>query len=148
MRALATRLMAGQAAGHTLGATALAHEAYIKLVARTKDWDDREHAIAAVTLAMRQVLVDHARRKQSAKRSRSGERVPIEEVIQAYEGNSISIVDFHDQLERLFDVSPRIALVVALHLEHGYSVDQIALMLDLSPSSAARLLERGLRWLR
>lgn len=147
LRELAARLMRGQPVGHTLQATALVSEAYLKAGANGVAWKSREHALAVLCIAMRQVLVDHARRKRNGRRAPPGSREPIEAVLDAYATKEIDLYTFHDQLARLAEISVRMASIVMLRVEYGYTMEEIARILDVPKRTVERLWQRAARWL-
>ncbi|MBM4107584.1 MAG: sigma-70 family RNA polymerase sigma factor [Phycisphaerae bacterium] len=125
--------------GHTLSATAMVHEAYLRLVGpRHVPWAGRGHFCAAAAEAMRRILIDHAR----ARRARGGGAVRLEDVAEvgslaAADSEQILAVDA--ALTRLESEDPEAAAVVRLRFYAGLSVDQAAEALGISPRSAARL---------
>jgi RNA polymerase sigma factor (TIGR02999 family) len=124
---------------HTLSATALVHEAYLKLVGpREVAWANRAHFYAAAAEAMRRIVLDYAR----AHGRRGGARVPIDEVrdvasIAGADSEQILAVD--EAIERLASDDPEAAAVVRLRFYAGLSVDEAAAATGLSPRTAARL---------
>ena len=124
---------------HTLSATALVHEAYIKLVGpRQVPWAGRVHFYAAAAESMRRILVDHAR----ARRARGGSAVPLEDIGDVgalAAGDSEQILAVDAAFARLEIEDPEAAAVVRLRFYAGLSVDQAAEALGLSPRTTARL---------
>lgn len=143
LRTVARRFMRGQRPNHTLQATALVHQAYIKTRSAQSKWNDRVHAIASICSAMRTILVDHERRRRSARRRPPGKRLTIDEVAQAFADKSIDPIELNDQLEALAKTQPRAALVVELHLLFAYTFDEIAQMLGVSKRTVERDWEEG-----
>ena len=139
LRQSAQRYMAEERAGHTLSATALVHEAYIKIAGPRKvPWANQAHFYAAAAQAMRQILIDHAR----ARTARGGPKRPLDEVIDAAalvgsDPEQIKAVD--DAIARLEQEDPEAAGVVRLRFYAGLTVDQAAEALGLSPRTAGRL---------
>jgi RNA polymerase sigma factor (TIGR02999 family) len=129
----------GGGAGHTLSATALVHEAYLRLAGpREVPWAGRAHFYAAAAQAMRRILLDHARTRAR----RSGGPVPLEGIgdVAALAGaDSEQIVAVDGALTRLESEDPEAAAVVRLRFYAGLSVEQAAEALGLSPRTAARL---------
>ncbi|MBM3989144.1 MAG: sigma-70 family RNA polymerase sigma factor [Planctomycetes bacterium] len=124
---------------HTLPATALVHEAYLKLVGpRMLPWTDRAHFYAAAAEAMRRILIDHAR----AHGRRSARRVSLDElrdVASLAESSSERILAVDEALERLASDDPQAAAIVRLRFFAGLSVEDAAAAMGLSPRTAARL---------
>ena len=122
---------------HTLQATALAHEAYLKLITA---WEgqaepprDREHLLAIAARAMRQILADHVRAKQTLKRGGSRERVPLDAVADARDRvDDDGLASLHAALERLAKADPRRYQVVELRYLGGLSIEETAKALGIS----------------
>ena len=132
--------MAGERAGHTLQATALVHEAYLKLVGvRDLPWQGRAHFYAAAAEAMRQVLLDHAKARGRMKRGGGLARIPLDDVATlggpAEEDSRPDREDFvalDDAIRRLASRDPRMAEVVRLRFYAGLEISQVALVMDVS----------------
>lgn len=139
LRKAAERDLAGERAGHTLSATALVHDAYLKLVGpREVSWAGRGHFYAAAAEAMRRVLLDHAR----SRGRRGGRTLPLSElgdVAAQPTADSGQILAVDEALARLESEDPEAAAVVRLRFYAGLGVDQAAEVLGLSPRTAARL---------
>lgn len=139
LRRAAELRMAGERVDHTLSATAMVHEAYLKLVGtRQIPWAGRGHFYAAAAEAMRRILVDHAR----ARRARGGGAARLEDIgdvgaLAAADSEQILAVDA--ALARLESEDPEAAAVVRLRFYAGLSMDQVAEALNISPRTAARL---------
>ena len=131
--------LAGERPGHTLSATALVHEAYLKLVGpRRIPWAGRAHFYGAAAQAMRQILLDHARARQR----RGGNKRPltqIQDVSALFSADSDQIMAVDDAVRRLESEDPEAASLVRLRFYAGLSVDDAAEALGLSPRTAARL---------
>ena len=138
LRRAAQLELARERKDHTLPATALVHEAYLKLVGpRQLPWADRAHFYAAAAEAMRRILVDHARAH-----GRGGRRVPLDEVrdvASLAEAGSERILAVDAAVERLAGEDPEAAAIVRLRFYAGLSVDDAAAAMGLSPRTAARL---------
>lgn len=134
LRQMAHRQLRREAVGHTLQTTALVHEAYVKLV----EADDvgrrgRSYFFGAAARAMRQVLVDHARRRTAAKRGGDAARVDLDDVQLAVDAFAVELLDLDDALERLAELNPRQARVVECRYFGGLTVRETAEALDVSP---------------
>jgi len=139
LRALATARMGTERSGHTLQATALVHEAYLRLVRdRDMHWHDRRHFFGAAAEAMRRVLVDHARRVKSEKRGGARERLLISLGGLAREDDPDLVLALDEALEALAAEEPRTAEVARLRFFAGLSSEEVARTLELSPRSVAR----------
>ncbi|MBI1850674.1 MAG: sigma-70 family RNA polymerase sigma factor [Planctomycetes bacterium] len=149
LRALAQKYMLGERAEHTLQATALVHEAYLRLVGNTEiTWKDRGHFYMAAANAMRRVLVDHARRSGAVKRGGDWNNVSLH-LADLAEGRGLGellVVD--DAIEKLTTVDAQAAAIVRLRFFAGLSVDETALALGLSPRTVDREWDYARAWLR
>ena len=125
----------------TLGATALVHEAYLRLVDQTRvDWNDRAHFFAVASRAMRHIAIDQARKRHAAKRD-GGARVALdvaEDVAGEDAGHMVDVLAIHEALEQLASVSPRLVQVVEMLFFAGLSVEEAAEALHTSPSTVKR----------
>ncbi len=141
LRACASRMMRGQDRGHTLQATALVNEAYLKMFSRDHPhFSDRKHLLATAARAMRQILIDHARRKGRDKRHADGERTPLDNIALEYEGNGVDVLSLDEVLRDLATFDAEMARVAELRVFGGFSFEEIATIEDLS----LRTLQR--RW--
>src|SRR5262245_9114324 len=102
LRKLAGGLLDRQRPGHTLQATALVHEVYLRLASDgSRKWEDRAHFFRVAAIAMRHILVNHARGRAAQKRSGSGKRVPLDEAIDTFQENATDLLLLDDCLTRL-----------------------------------------------
>jgi len=139
LRKAAQRQLSGERPGHTLSATALVHEAYLKLAGpRNIPWAGRGHFYAAAAQAMRRILVDHARTK-GRRGTRPVALQDIGDVAALVEAESEQILAVESAVVRLEAEDPEAAAVVRLRFFAGLSVDQAAETLGLAPRTAARL---------
>jgi len=146
LRKLAAARMAAEAPGHTLDATALVHEAYLRLVG-DQEFDGRGHFFAAAAEAMRRILVESARRANAEKRGGRMGRLPLSAVeISAPEPDQLLAVD--EALEELARVDPDAAALVKLRFFAGLTAAQAANAMDLSVRSAHDLWAYARAWLR
>jgi len=152
LRDVADRLMKDERTGHTLQPTALVHEAWLKLMGRkTKsEWKDSVHLMRLAARAMRNVLVDHARARQAAKR---GKRAKVDEgvldqFIGAFEAQSLDVLALNEALEKLNGVDEPMARVVELRFFAGLTVPETARVLDVSVTTVERLWRLARAWLR
>ena len=146
LRAIAQQRMTHERPGHTLQATALVHEAYMKLMAdvgadREYDvaWADRGHFYRAAAEAMRRILVDHARGRSTNKRGGRLKRVPLNVCDLASNDNSDEILALDDAISRLRDVNGQAAEIVELRFFAGLTVEQTAAAIGLSERTVRRL---------
>ena len=149
LRKLAAQKMAQERSGQTLQATALVHEAYLRLVdvQKVQDWSSRGHFFAAAAEAMRRILVEQARRKGRLKRGGGRERVNLEEVKIAFEGPADDLVALDDALARLAQKHPEKAELVKLRYFAGLTVNEAAEVLGVSRSTVDRNWSYARAWL-
>jgi RNA polymerase sigma factor (TIGR02999 family) len=132
----------------TLQTTALAHEAYIRLVkAQGLTWQDRAHFFAVSAQMMRRVLVDAARAKAAAKRTDGAWRVEFSEALPVSQGRPADVLALDDALESLARLDPRKAKVVELRYFVGLSVTEVAAVLGVSPETVRRDWRLAKPWL-
>jgi RNA polymerase sigma factor (TIGR02999 family) len=150
LRRLAARKMANEPVGSTLDATALVHEAYLRLVGgEQQQWDNRGHFFAAAAEAMRRILIDNARQRQSVKRGGKLDRHELRESDAAVSGdNHENLLSLDDALTKLAVDEPEMARLVELRYFAGLSVDQAARTLGISPRTAKRHWSYARAWLR
>ena len=148
LRKLAAAKLAGERPGHTLDATALVHEAYLRLVGDPQghDWDSRGHFFAAAAEAMRRILVDNARRKQAVKHGGGKQRVPLEEFHRVTESPE-DMLDLDDALTRFATEEPDKARLVQLRFFAGLSTQDAASFLGISVATAERWWTYARAWL-
>lgn len=148
LRRLARREMHHQPADHTLQTTGLMHEAFLKLCRGSQDVNDRQHFLRIAARAMRSVLVDHARKRGADRRRPMGERILLDELLEAADRRGEDLIALDEALERLEALDPRLAQLVDLRFIAGLSVSQAAEIVGLSPRQAAREWETARAWLR
>jgi RNA polymerase sigma factor (TIGR02999 family) len=150
LRALAAQQLAHEAPGQTLQATALVHEAYLRLVdvARARGWHSRGHFFAAAAEAMRRILVDRARKKRSDKRGGHLVRVEFEETNFAAPEAADEVLAVDEALRGLSEADPQAARLVMLRYFAGLSIPEAAELLDIAPRTADRLWAYARAWLR
>ncbi len=148
LRRDAQNRMAGERADHTLDATALVHEAYLRLVGdRRLPWQNRAHFYAAAAQAMRRILLDHAKARGREKRGGGRKRVPLSVADIADSWNFEETLSLDEALRRLIDRDPNIGRVVQLRFFTGLSIDDTAEALGVSPATVKRRWEFGRTWL-
>ena len=156
LRQLAARKLAQEKPGQTLQATALVHEAYLRLVGASGDasaprgqqWNGRGHFFAAAAEAMRRILVEAARRKNSLKRGGRQVRVRLDEVVTKPSGDPADVLlDLSDALDDLAAEDPQAAQFVKLRYFTGLSVEEAAEMVGLSRSAASAHWAYARAWL-
>ncbi len=147
LRKLAAAQMAGEKPGQTLDATGLVHEAYLRLVG-DQTFDHRGHFFAAAAQAMRNILVDRARQKQSQKRGGDRQRLRLDDVQVEAEQAPEEFLALHEALDRLETVHPRKAALVQLRMFAGLTGAQAAEALGVSLSTADNDWAFARAWLR
>ncbi|MEF8940660.1 MAG: sigma-70 family RNA polymerase sigma factor [Salinivenus sp.] len=148
LRRMAHRRMRGERAGHTLGTTALVHEAYLELVDLTRvDWQDRSHFFAISAQVMRNVLVDYAVKRTAEKRGGNRDRVPLREEDAVHEVNLADVLAVHQALKRLEEIDERQARVVECRFFGGLTIDETSEALDVSPATVGRDWRVARAWL-
>jgi RNA polymerase sigma factor (TIGR02999 family) len=151
LRQLAAQKLAHEQPGHTLQATALVHEAYLRLVGgeQTQDWDGRGHFFAAAAEAMRRILVDRARHKQTRKAGGGRRRLDLDDIEPVLEeGNGDRLLALDEALRQLEAEDPRKAKLVKLRFFAGLTAEQAAAALGVSTSTAEKDWAYARSWLR
>jgi RNA polymerase sigma-70 factor (ECF subfamily) len=144
----ARRLMGRERDGHSLQPTELIHEAYLRLVGSTPvDWHDRSHFYALAARLMRQILVDHARSRGRQKRGGAALAVPLDESA-ICPRESLDLGRLDDALHALADTDVRKSRVVELRFFGGFSADEVAAILDVSPQTVLRDWRLAKAWLQ
>jgi RNA polymerase sigma factor (TIGR02999 family) len=148
LRRLAAQKIAQEKPGQTLEATALVHEAYLRLVGadRVQQWNSRGHFFAAAAEAMRRILIDNARRKRRPKHGGNHQRVELDAALSiATPGEDLLALD--EALTRLAQQEPDKAALVKLRYFGGLSLEEAASCLDISPATAKRYWVVARAWL-
>ena len=139
LREMAQQRMRGERADHTLNATALVNEAYLRLSQDSAPaWQDRGHYFAAASEAMRRILIDYARSRGRQKRRAGRRHVPVDVADLVANGSGDDILDLEHAIDRLAAEDARAADVVRLRFYGGLEVDDVAETLAISPRTAAR----------
>ncbi len=150
LRRLAARKLGREAPGHTLNATALVHEAYVRLVGRNPEqaWDGRGHFFAAAAESMRRILVENARRKRRLRHGGDLVRQNVDPDLVVAPEPSDQLLAVSEALDRLAQTDATSAELVKLRYFAGLSIPQAADILGMSPRSADRLWSYARAWLR
>ncbi len=144
LRSTAGRLFRSERPEHTLQPTALVHEAYVKLINDSgKDWESREHFCAVASIAMRQILTDHARAKRAQKRGGDRNRESLTKIGAADEDDTMDALALDDCLTSLAEVDPEGARIVELRFFGGLTHPQISRVMDLSVQAVERRWRRS-----
>lgn len=148
LHAIAARCMAGERDGHTLQATALVNEAYLKLVGVQRvDWQNRAHFLAVAARLMRRILVDAARRRNYQKRGGGMDQTTFDEGLEVIREPSFDIVALDNALDALAEVDDRKSKVIELRFFGGLTVDETAAVLAVSPDTVMRDWRLAKIWL-
>jgi RNA polymerase sigma-70 factor (ECF subfamily) len=140
--------MAGERAGHSLQATALVNEAYLRLIdVKHVNWQNRSHFLAMSARLMRRILVDNARSKRYQKRGGGGVKVTFDEGLDIAVEPALDLVALDDALEELATVDERKSRVVELRFFGGLSVEETANVLAVSPETVMRDWKLAKAWL-
>ena len=150
LRKLAAENLAKEKPGQTLQATALVHEAYIRLVdvKQAQHWNSRGHFFAAAAEAMRRILVEMARSKGSLRRGGNHQRQELMEASLICEPSSVAFLDLDEALSRLADSDAAAAKLVELRVFGGMTIDEAAELLGTSARTAKRTWTYARAWLR
>jgi RNA polymerase sigma factor (TIGR02999 family) len=150
LRKLAAAKMAQENPGQTLQATALVHEAYLRLVKpdESPHWDGRGHFFAAAAEAMRRILVESARRKGRLKHGGGREREPLDDIEQPAAADDLDVIALSDALDELEKTDPEAARLVKLRYFAGMSVEQAAETLGISARTGYYTWDYARSWLR
>jgi RNA polymerase sigma factor (TIGR02999 family) len=149
LRKLAAARLAQEKQGQTLQATALVHDAYLRLVdgERAQHWNSRGHFFAAAAEAMRRILVDQARRRQAAKRGGGAEREELHELAIVSQRPPEELLAVHELLDRLEEIDPVAAKLVKLRFFVGLNMGEVAEALGISVRSAQDIWAYARTWL-
>ena len=148
LRRIAARQLRGERAGHTLQPTALVHEVYLRMVdQRHVDWRDRAHFFGVAAQVMRRVLVDHARRHRAGKRGDGRPSLPIGEAKDVVAPDGVAVLALDHALERLARLDADLARVVELRAFGGLTIEEVACVLKVSPTTAKREWRTAKAWL-
>jgi RNA polymerase sigma factor (TIGR02999 family) len=146
LRQLAASYLRKERQGHTLQPTALVHEAYLRLVDQSSpNWQNRSHFYGVAARLMRQILVDHARRKRAGKRA--GQNVTLEDAVVFHKESSRDLLALDISLTALEKIDPRKCKTVELRYFGGLSTQEIAQALDVSSNTVLRDLRLAEAWL-
>jgi RNA polymerase sigma factor (TIGR02999 family) len=148
LRRLARLYMGRERQNHTLQTSALINEAYLRLVDQQKvEWQDRAHFFAMASQIMRNILIDHARKYQSAKRGAGAQQVPLDESVMANRQRASELVALDDALTSLAAFDSRKSQIVELQFFGGLSIEEIAEVVKISPATVKRELQAARLWL-
>jgi RNA polymerase sigma-70 factor, ECF subfamily len=149
LRQVASRMMRRERAGHTLSPTAVVHEAVVRLLdeAVFDRARDRDFLFAAAARAMREILVDHARRRAAARRGGEWERVPLDSLVDYFEAQDVDVSEIHEAIVRLTALDERQGQAITLRYFGGLTVTEVASALGISVATVERDCRLGRAWL-
>lgn len=148
LRGMAHRQLLGERDGHTLGTTALVHEAYLKLTHLDRlEWQNRAHFCAEAARAMRRILVDYAVRRGAKKRGGDRARVELEDSYAITDAEAGQLLALHRALDELSSHHPRHARVVECRFFAGMTISEIGEALGISPATVKRDWQLARAWL-
>lgn len=145
---MAGHFMKGERAGHTLQATALVHEVYVRLVdVQNVSWEGRAHFFAICAQIMRRILLDAARKRSTSKRGGGLSPINLDEALYVSEKKDQQLIAINDALDRLTQIDQRKAKVVELRYFGGLSVEEAAAVLNVSAETITRDWRMARSWL-
>lgn len=150
LRAMAQQKLFGEQAGATIQPTVLVHDAYLQLIGAEQeiDWNDRKHFYVLAAKAMRRILVDHARKRRAQKRGGPHwRRAAVDASSLAEQAAGADVLALHTALKRLAEIDPRQAEIVELRHFGGYSVEETADLLGVSPRTVKSDFAMAKAWL-
>jgi RNA polymerase sigma factor (TIGR02999 family) len=149
LRRLARSYLQRERGDHTLQATGLVHEAYLRLVdQRTTTWQNRAHFFGVAAHLMRRILVDHARRHRTDKRGGDRTKVEFDEALAPAVTRTLDVIALDDALQDLALLNPQHSQIVELRFFGGMNTEEVAEVLDVSPRTVQREWRMARAWLR
>jgi len=147
LRDLAAHMMRSERGNHTLQATALVHEVYLRMIGDHPRWAGRGHFFAVAAQVMRRVLIDHARRRRYAKRGGGQTILSLDETAVVADETAAELVALDDALNELEKLDPRLRKLVELRFFGGMTIAETATVLEISPATAKREWRTAKAWL-
>jgi RNA polymerase sigma factor (TIGR02999 family) len=149
LKKLANRYLRDERQGHTLQPTALIHEAYIRLIDQgVPDWQSRSHFFGVAARLMRQILVDHARARNAARRGGGQQKISLDDTPVFSDENAGDLIALDDALNKLASFDERKCRVIELRAFAGLSVEETAQALGVSAATVKREIRLAKAWLR
>jgi RNA polymerase sigma factor (TIGR02999 family) len=149
LRQMARAYLQRERSDHTMQATSLVHEAYLRLVDQTAvSWQNRAHFLAVAAQQMRRILVDNARRHRTGKHGGEWCRVEFEDAVAPAVSRSVDVIALDDALQDLMALNPQHSRIVELRFFGGMTVEEVAEVLQLSPRTVHREWRLARAWLR
>ena len=147
LRSLAAHYMSNENSGHTLNATGLVHEAYLKIMGSKVPWEDRVHFFAVAARMMRHILVDHAKSKRRAKRGGAAAKISLDDVVVVSAAPEEYLLDLDEALKNLAKIDGRKADLVELVYFGGLNQVEAGAALNISEATVQRELRLAKAWL-
>lgn len=148
LRRLARYYLASQRSDHTLQSTAIVHEAYLRLAGRDHvQWENRGHFFAVAAQLMRRILVDHARKRNAAKRGGAQLTLLVDEAVEPSSQRELDLVALDDALKALAELDARQSRIVELRFFGGLSIEDTSRLLEISPATVKREWSTARAWL-
>jgi RNA polymerase sigma factor (TIGR02999 family) len=148
LRRIAERHLHGERPGHMLQTTALVHEAYLRMVAQDPpDWQNRAHFFGVAAQLMRQILVDHARAENAAKRGSGACKLTLDRALMQVQNTDVDILKLDEALGELARMDPRQCRIVELRFFAGLSVEETSEILGISSATVTREWATARAWL-
>jgi RNA polymerase sigma factor (TIGR02999 family) len=148
LRRLARYYLASQRSDHTLQSTAIVHEAYLRLAGRDNvHFENRSHFFAVAAQLMRRILVDHARKRNAAKRRSAQLTLLVDEAVEPSSQRELDLVALDDALKALAELDERQSRIVELRFFGGLSIDDTSRLLEISPATVKREWSTARAWL-
>jgi RNA polymerase sigma factor (TIGR02999 family) len=147
LRRLAGRCLQSERPGHTLRATALVHEAYMRLMDADIGWQDRAHFYAVAARIVRRILVEYARAHCRQKRGGGEEKIPLDDVVIVGPQAASTVLELDEALQRLAALDERKSEIIQLLFFGGLTYEETAAALDISPATVHRELKLAKAWL-
>jgi len=148
LRQLAGRQMRRERSDHTLQTSALINEAYLRLIEKPVSWQNRAHFFGIAARLMRQILVDHARARQSSKRGGSRQRLALSEALDAGQDMATDIIALNDALTSLAAIDPQQSRIVELRFFGGLTIEETATVVGVSHTTVEKDWNMARAWLR
>lgn len=147
LRRLADRYLRRERSDHTLQATALVNEAYLRLVDQNVPWQNRAHFFGVAAEMMRRILVDHARSHQAQKRGSGGIKLSLDEAINMSDERATDLISLDDALNALAEFDPQKSRIVELRFFAGLSIEETAKVLGIGTATVIRQWKMAKAWL-
>jgi RNA polymerase sigma-70 factor (ECF subfamily) len=150
LRRVAAGFMRDERPDHTLQPTALVHEAYLRVAnQRQSTWQNRAHLLGIFARMMRRILIDHAGARAAAKRGgKDAVRIALDDDLEIYSHHELNLLEVDEALDRLEHLDPTQAKIVEMRFFGGLTIDDVAKVLDISPTTVKREWAVAKRWLR